>query len=60
MIDIARVVNGGSFGALALTDGKPRITTAKCLIRTHLLVLSKYDWKKCNFDIQKRKTYDRV
>jgi hypothetical protein len=60
MIDIGRIIAGGSFGALALTDGKPRITTTKCLVRTHLLVLSKSAWKKCEDDIKKRKTYDRV
>jgi len=60
MIDIGRIVAGGSFGSLALVDGKPRITTTKCLIRTHLLVLSKADWKKCEHDIKKRKTNDRV
>jgi len=53
-------VAGGSFGALALIDGKPRMATIKCLLRTHLLVLSKADWKKCELDIRKRKTYDRV
>ena len=46
MIDICRVIAGGSFGTLALTDGKPRITTAKCLLRTHLMVLTRSDWKK--------------
>lgn len=56
MIDIARIDAGGSFGALALTDGKPRITTTKCLIRTHLIVLSRADWKKTEQDIKKRKT----
>jgi hypothetical protein len=47
MIDIGRIIAGGSFGALALVDGKPRITTSKCLVRTHFLVLSKKDWTKC-------------
>ena len=56
MVDIARVGAGGSFGALSLIDGKPRMATIKCLIRTHLLVLSKSDWKKCEHDIRKRKT----
>jgi hypothetical protein len=56
MIDIGRVIAEGSFGGLSLIDGKPRITTTKCLVRTHLLVLSRSDWKKCEFDIKKRKT----
>ena len=59
-VDIGRVGAGGSFGALALIDGKPRMATFKCLLRTHFLVLSKQDWKKCEIDIKKRKTYDRV
>lgn len=46
MVDIGRIVAGGSFGALALTDGKPRLTTTKCISRCHLLVLNKNDWKK--------------
>lgn len=60
MVDLARIIAGGSFGALALSDGKPRITTTKCLVRTHFLVLSRTDWKKTEQDIKKRKTYDRV
>ena len=60
MIDIGRVIAGGSFGGLSLIDGKPRITTTKCLVRTHLLVLSKHNWNKCEYDIKKRKIYDRV
>jgi CRP-like cAMP-binding protein len=45
MVDIGRVVAGGSFGALALTDGKPRISTTKCITRVHLLVLDKAHWR---------------
>ena len=45
-VDIGRVVNGGSFGALALVDGKPRLTTAKCITNCHFLVLHKDDWEK--------------
>lgn len=55
MVDIARILAGGSFGALALVDGKPRMTTTKCLTRCHLLVLNKNDWKKTETDIHKRK-----
>jgi len=58
MVDIGRVVAGGSFGALALTDGKPRLSTAKCISRCHLLVLDRHDWRKSEYDIKKRKTTD--
>ena len=60
MVDICRVTNGGSFGGMALIDGKPRITTCKTIVRTHFLVLSRSDWKKCEHDIKKRKTLERV
>ena len=30
MVDIARLEGGGSFGELALVDGKPRFATIKC------------------------------
>ena len=55
MVDICRVTAGGSFGALALTDGKPRISTTKCITRVHLLVLNRHEWKKSENDIKKRK-----
>lgn len=60
MVDIARVVAGGSFGALALIDGKPRLTTAKCLTRCHLLVLNRSDWRRSEHDIKRRKTSEKV
>ena len=45
MIDIARIIAGGSFGQMSLTDGKPRLSTVKCLSRVHLLILDKESWK---------------
>ena len=45
-VDIARLCCGGSFGALALIDGKPRMATTKTLVRTHLMTLSKVDYNK--------------
>ena len=51
MVDIGRVVAGGSFGALALTDAKPRFSTTKCITRCHLLVLNRNDWRKSEQDI---------
>ena len=55
MVDIGRVVAGGSFGALALTDGKPRLSTTKCITRCHLLVLNNHHWKTSNINFRKRK-----
>ena len=55
MVDIARVVPGGSFGALALVDGKPRLSTTKCITRVHLLVLNKADWRESELQSTKRK-----
>jgi CRP-like cAMP-binding protein len=45
-IDVARVTGGGSFGALALLDGKPRMATIKCLTRCHFMVLTRSDYEK--------------
>lgn len=59
-IDIGRIEPGGSFGALALIDGKPRMCTTKCLTRCHFLVLSKSDWLRAEKDIRKRKIEERV
>jgi CRP-like cAMP-binding protein len=60
MVDIGRVVSGGSFGALALTDGKPRLSATKCISRCHLLVLDKDDWLASERAMKKRKTSDKV
>lgn len=55
-VDIARLSGGGSFGALALIDGKPRMTTIKSLKRCHLMILSKKAYNKTleTIEIKKR------
>ena len=60
MIDIGRVLAGGSFGANSLVDGKPRISTTKCITRCHLLVLNVCDWKTSERAMQKREVTDKV
>ena len=50
-IDVGRIEPGGSFGALALIDGKPRMCTTKCITRCHFLTLNKAEWKKAEKDI---------
>ena len=50
-IDIARVEPGGSFGALALIQGKKRMGTTKALNRVHLIVLNRQNWKNCEKEI---------
>ena len=45
MVDVARIVEGGSFGDNALTDGKPRLCMTRCITRCHLLVMHVDDWK---------------
>ena len=52
MVDIARLEGAGSFGELALIDGKPRFATAKCTERTHFLVISVDDFKKAQEKIK--------
>lgn len=37
---------GKHFGELALTTNKPRAATIKCLVNTHLLVISKDDYQR--------------
>ena len=59
-VDIARIEQGGSFGALALIDGKPRMSTTKCLTRCHLLVLNADEWKDCEAQIFHRQVKERV
>ena len=59
-IDVGRIEPGGSFGALALIDGKNRMCTTKCLTRCHFLTLNKEEWIKAEKDIKKRKIEDRV
>lgn len=54
-IEIARLEAGGSFGELALIDGKPRMATIKCLKRCHFLVLSKKEFLKSLEDIKQKK-----
>ena len=59
-IDIARIENGGSFGVNALIDRKPRMSTAKCLTRCHLLVLTYPEWKISEGLIEAKKVKERV
>lgn len=54
-IEIARLEAGGSFGELALIDGKPRMATIKCLKRCHFLVLSKKEYIKSLEEIKNKK-----
>ena len=54
-IEIARLEAGGSFGELALIDGKPRMATIKCLKRCHFLVLSKKEYLKSLDEIKSKK-----
>lgn len=46
MVDIARLEGAGSFGELALVDGKPRLATIKCTERTHFMTISIEDYEK--------------
>lgn len=45
-VDIARIHAGGSFGEMALIDGKPRFCTTKCLTRCHIIVIKKDEFEK--------------
>ena len=59
MVDIARIIAGGSFGANALKCGKPRLSTTKCITRCHLLVLNVVDWKTSEKAIVKRELIEK-
>ena len=58
-VDVARLEAGASFGELALIDGKPRMCTVKCLSRSHFIVLSKADYKKSLFEIEKKRQAEK-
>jgi CRP-like cAMP-binding protein len=60
LIDIARILAGGSFGDGALKCGKPRLYTTKAITRCHLLVLHRDDWKATEKSIVKRKITEKV
>jgi len=59
-IDVARIEEGGSIGALALVDGKPRICTTKCLVRSHFISISKTQFLKALDEIERKKQAARV
>lgn len=54
-IDIARLEAGGSFGELALLDGKPRMATIKCLQRCHFFIISKNLYEKSLDEIERKR-----
>jgi len=60
MVDVARIVEGGSFGDNALTDGKPRLCMTRCITRCHLLVMHVDDWKMSQKAMVKRKITEKV
>ena len=54
-VDIARIEAGGSFGELALSDGKPRMSTVKTLTNVHLLVLNRHAYNKSIDAIERKR-----
>ena len=58
-VDIARLESGGSFGELAIIDGKPRMSTIKCLTRCHFIVLSKAAYNKTLYEIEKKRQAEK-
>lgn len=59
-VDIARVEGGGSLGALALIDGKPRMATMKALTRCHFISISMPQYQKALDMIARKKEAKRV
>ena len=59
-IDIARLESGGSFGELALIDGKPRMATIKCLTRCHFITLTKNIYKRSLDKIDRKALDDKI
>jgi hypothetical protein len=59
-VDIARLEGAGSFGELALIDGKPRMATIKCTERTHFLTIHHEDYEKAKERIKLAKRDEKV
>lgn len=60
MVDIARLEGAGSFGELALIDGKPRFATIKCTERTHFLTIHCDDFEKAREKIRLNERDEKV
>lgn len=60
MLDIARLEGGGSFGELALLDGKPRAATIKCTQRTHFMTISIDDYDKALKQIKRNELEEKM
>ena len=60
MVDIARLEGAGSFGELALLDGKPRFATIKCTQRTHFLTIHIDDFEKAKEKIKLNERDEKV
>lgn len=60
MVDIGRLEGSGSFGELALVDGKPRFATIKCTQRTHFMTISIEDYEKAKEKIKLNERDEKV
>ena len=59
-IQVAKLVDGSSFGELALLEQKPRAATIRCLTNSHFMVLSKNDYNRVIGKIERRTYNDKI
>jgi len=60
LVQVAKLVDGSSFGELALIEQKPRAATIRCLQSCHLMVLTKADYSRVIGKIEKRTYNEKI
>ncbi|CDW74956.1 UNKNOWN [Stylonychia lemnae] len=60
LIQVAKLVDGSSFGELALLEQKPRAATIRCLQNSHFMVLTKNDYVKVIGKIERRTYNEKI
>eukprot|EP00347_Sterkiella_histriomuscorum_P000821 403374386 len=59
-IQVAKLIDGSSFGELALLEQKPRAATIRCLQNSHFMVLTKNDYVRVIGKIERRAYNDKI
>lgn len=59
-LTVAKLVDGSSFGELALLEQKPRMATIRCLKNTHFMVLTKEAYNRVIAKIERKAFNEKV
>ena len=59
-LTVAKLVDGSSFGELALLEQKPRMATIRCLQPTHFMVLTKEAYHRVIAKIERKAFNEKV